>query len=513
MCEHMALRGSEKDTQNSRKNQGDFIEIGSYTARFMKRLICLILGITSLLQGATLEESIPYDAKGPNKVGYLHLGKDRSIDQSTLLYVKYSLEHFKQQKVAFIVLNLDTPGGEVFSALKIAEMLKEIDTKEHIPVVAYIDNWAISAGAMLAYSCRFIGVTKSSSMGAAEPVLQGGQGMEPASEKINSALRAEFSNLANFWGRNPLLAEAMVDKDVILVSRKGKIMKLETEEQIDWKKDEVISRKGKLLTLNAANLIQYSVADFESPALFEHPFFAQIPNVQLEKYHDWKIDFFSFLSLPIVSSLLFMGLLFGLYFEVQHPGFGFPAILGLACLGLILLSSFALEAVRWMELIILLTGIGILILELFVLPTFGFLGIVGIVMTVAGFAALMLPGLENFRLFSSWSSIFAVLLDKLAWLCGTLIAFVVFVILLIPRVLKRFTLKETQEGFQAADLDVSLVGKEAKAATELKPTGHIFLDGKQIQAASEGGYIPKDCEVKIVGSRGAYFIVQKKENT
>ena len=173
----------------------------------------------------SLKNSIHYDPSGKNPIGYLHLAKDAPIQDSTYLYVKFAVEEFKKLKVPFVVLELDSPGGEVFAALKISSELKKLDTEYHIPVVAFIDNWALSAGALLAYSCRYIAITTDASMGAAEPVMMGEGKMESASEKINSALRAEFSNTASFFGRNPLIAEAMVDKDIILVERKNKIIK------------------------------------------------------------------------------------------------------------------------------------------------------------------------------------------------------------------------------------------------------------------------------------------------
>ena len=172
-------------------------------------------------------------------------------------------------------------------------------------MVAFINNWAISAGAMLAYSSRFITTVKDGSMGAAEPVLTGEGGkMEAASEKVNSALRADFGNRASFFGRNPLLPEAMVDKDLILVIRNGKIIRLENESQLVLSgpnPDEVISSKGKLLTLTAEQMAHEGVADFlleparlepitseeksqgSWPAhkmlLFQAPFFSTIPKL------------------------------------------------------------------------------------------------------------------------------------------------------------------------------------------------------------------------------------------
>ena len=121
-----------------------------------------------------LKDHIPFNTNGPNQVGYLIVeDHSSSINQGTWLYIKNALDYYKKTQPKFIILELNTPGGEVFAAQKISDALKEIDTQYNIPVVCFINNWAISAGAMLAYSCRFITVVKDASMGAAEPITIG----------------------------------------------------------------------------------------------------------------------------------------------------------------------------------------------------------------------------------------------------------------------------------------------------------------------------------------------------
>ena len=263
---------------------------------------------------AELEESlkahIPFHTNEENRIGYIYIGdRSNSINQGTWLYVKQALDHYKETKPLFIIMELNTPGGEVFAAEKISDALKEMDTQYNIPIVAYINNWAMSAGALLAYSCRYIAVVKDASMGAAEPIQLSAEGkMETASEKVNSALRADFANRANFFGRNPYIAEAMVDKDVILVLREGKVIKLDYENQIKQEgpdKDLIVSPKGKLLTLDAEQLMKYEVADiFLEPLklepltaeekergvwpaskslLFTYPYFKEIPRAKIDK--------------------------------------------------------------------------------------------------------------------------------------------------------------------------------------------------------------------------------------
>src|SRR5262249_25269856 len=123
----------------------------------------------------SLGQHVRFSREGSNWVGRIYIGgHENQITQGTYIYVKNALEQFKKTKPIFIILELDTPGGTVYPAQKISDALKEIDTNSGIPVVAYINNWAMSAGAMLAYSCRYIAVVKDGSMGAAQPVSQTG---------------------------------------------------------------------------------------------------------------------------------------------------------------------------------------------------------------------------------------------------------------------------------------------------------------------------------------------------
>lgn len=494
-----------------------------------------------------LQAAIPIKQDGENLIGYIYLERDRPIDQSTYLYVKFALEHYKKLGVSFILLELNTPGGEVFASMKIADLLHQIVVQDRIPVVAFIDNWAISAGAMLAYASRFIGITNTASMGAAEPMTAGADGkMETASEKINSALRAEFINLAQYYKRNPLIAEAMVDKDMILVRRDGKIIRLEKEDEIisqGGNPDQIVSRKGKLLTLNAEELIDYEVADFmvelhtlvpvtpqESAAgkwpasknlLFQQPFFAQIPQAKIVSFSDWKIGFFSLLSHPFVSSLLFLGLIIGVYMEMSHPGFGFPGILAIVCLCFILLSSFAAEAASWLEIIILIVGLVLIGVEIFVLPGFGIAGVLGILLTLFALFTLMVPTAGPLEFNWDWDKLNVATLtfiERLGYFIGTLLFSLVIIALLVryltPTFLRksRLILEGDQEGSVAGIEAKAMpaVGTEGIAHSPLRPGGKILINNQVLDAVTDGIVIDKGDAIVVKKIDGSRIIVDRR---
>ena len=499
-----------------------------------------------------LQEHIKYDPNGPNTIGHMYIGDHGSeINQATWLYVKNALDYYKKIKPAFIILELNTPGGEIFAAQKISDALKELDTQYDIPVVTYIDNWAISAGAMLAYSTRFIAVAKDASMGAAEPVIQGEAGeMKTASEKINSAIRADFANRARFFDRNPYLAEAMVDKDLIVVLRNGQIIKVDTEAQIrtaEPNPDILISPKGKLLTLSANEMMEYGVADIlllpkkldaitseeqaagKWPAsktlLFRQPFFKEIPGATIDSFQmDWKMRFFALLASPAIASILVFGVLTGLYMEFTTPGFGVPGTVAVTCLILIILSSFSLEIANWLEVILVLVGIAILVVDLFLLPTFGLLGMVGILFFFAGLLGMTLPGLESFHYdvdTQTFNAAGEVVLERLVWLSGTIIAATVAILLLARYVtpslagFSRFILSGNEQmaanGYIAGENPHTLPqpGSVGEAAATLRPSGKILVNDQFYDAISTGGFIEKGMPIIVVRLEGSVIVVHE----
>lgn len=498
-----------------------------------------------------LKKHIKYKKEGTNVIGRIAIdNKKNGIDQSTWIYVKSALEYYKKKKPNFIILELNTPGGEVFSSQQISDALKDFDTHYEIPVVAFINNWAISAGAMLAYSCRFITIVKDASMGAAEPIIAGGDGgMITASEKVNSALRADFSNRAGFFDRNTLIAQAMVDKDIILVRRNGKIIKLKEEELIrlsGTNPDRLISSKGKLLTLDAKSMMDYGVADFmlmpeklemitkseketnkwpaDKSLLFTHSFFQEIPNAVIDFYQmDWKVSFFAMLATPLVSSLLLMGMMIGFYLEMNTPGFGFPGIFALVCLSFIVLSSFSLQAVSWLELIILFVGLGLLSLEFFVLPGFGIAGVIGALFVLGGLLAMMLPSIKTIdfdfqtETFNAAGNVF---IEKLAWLCAALILGTLSIAATARYVMPKFSLfshlilvgeQNSSEGYVAAEShSLPRPGESGKVLAVLRPSGKILLNGNVYDAMSKGLFIEKDSDIVVTEVEGSKVFVEKR---
>ena len=227
------------------------------------------------------------------------------------------------------------------------------------------------------------------------------------------------------------------------------------------------------------------------------------------------------LANPMVASLLFMGLLIGAYLEFSTPGATLPGTVAAVCLFLILLSSFALQAINWLEVIFLITGGLILLVELFVLPTFGLLGGIGLILFLAGLFGLMIPGVGTASYESNTGTFNAAgefVLQRLGIFCTALLLALVIIYLLaryvMPRMgaYNRFVLSgNEQNGFIAGDNPATLPqpGSRGKAVSTLRPSGKIEIEGTIYDAMSSGDFIEREAPIVVTRLDGSVIIVDK----
>ncbi|PCI95191.1 hypothetical protein COB11_02860, partial [Candidatus Aerophobetes bacterium] len=395
-----------------------------------------------------MKENIHFSLDGPNKIGYLDIKKEYRINQSTYLYVKYALEHYKKIGVSFVIVKIDSLGGEIFQAAKIVDLFQKLDINHQIPLIAYIDEYAIASSVMLALACRFIAVNEHSIIGGGLP-HETSLKIEAASVKLRNFLTNEFINLAKFYKRSPILAEAMADPYLTIVDRNGKLVKLYSDDQVISEKersDILLSKDGEWLTFGAKQLIKYGIADFmvdpsrvdtkgatgkewsfEKSALSEEPFLGRIPNATIVSYENWRVHFLSFLTHPAVSSILFVITILAFYLQINTPGFNAAGGTGLIALGLLILCSFSIQSVSFIVLVLLGLSISLILIEIFLIPGFGSIGIFGISLCVISLFMLLLPGLEKFSLLDFESFTFAAgsLVSRLVWLvCALIFSFI-----------------------------------------------------------------------------------------
>jgi|AntAceMinimDraft_1070359.scaffolds.fasta_scaffold03792_4 membrane-bound serine protease (ClpP class) len=405
-----------------------------------------------------------------------------TIDLGLAPYIERVLKQAEQDGVAAVVLRINTFGGRVDAAVQIRDAL----LKSPVKSIAYIDSRAISAGALISLASTAIVMAPGGTIGAATPVQSSGTETSPVSEKTVSYVRKEFSATAESRGRDTLIAEAMVDSDVVIPG---------------------ITDRGKLLTLTTAEALEVGIADYEAATLSLALEQLGLKDASVvETSVNWAEEVVRFLTNPIVSSLLVTVAMLGIVVEIRTPGFGVPGALGITSLGLFIWGHWLVNLAGMEELLLAGLGVILLLVEAFVLPGFGIAGILGLVALVAG---LMLSTVgDGFTIDA--------LISAAARLGGSLALALVLSLLLLRYLPKtkmgRQLILETgldaNQGFTSEPLsDHAYEGKLGTAASDLRPAGIAVIGGKRVDVVSNGGYIDAGQPIKVDHVDGNRIVV------
>ncbi len=427
----------------------------------------------------------------------------KEIGSTTWLYTQKGFQEANSKNPSFILLHINTYGGEVLYADSIRT--KILNSK--IPVYAFVDNNAASAGALIALACDKIFMRPGGSMGAATVVNQTGEKMP---DKYQSYMRATMRATAEAhgkdtiingtdttykWKRDPLIAEAMVDDRTIIpgIIDSGKTLTFTAQEAIKYNYCEGTAENVDDLMKNRLKIMDYEIISFE-PTVWD--------NVK------------GFLMSSIMQGILIMLIIGGIYFELQTPGIGFP--LGVAVTAAILyFAPLYMDglAANW-EILVFLIGLILVALELFVIPGFGIAGISGIIFIITGLTLSLLNNVDfNFE-FVETSQISRALLTVIS---GISLAFVLVVYFSsrigAPGIFRRVALVKTldnQSGYIGVSMqEVNLIGREGISSTVLRLSGKVQVDGKTYDAVSEDGFIDKGTPVKIINYQtGQVYVVK-----
>lgn len=401
-----------------------------------------------------------------------------------------------------IVLVVKSFGGRVDAAVRIRDAILETQA----PTLVYVDRRAISAGALISLAADLIIMSPGASMGAATPVHQGEGGeMQAAGEKVVSYMRAEMRSTAEANGRPGLIAEAMVDADI------------EVPE---------ISSKGKLLTLTGERAVEVGVAEGVAPTLeaaLGQLDLDQVPRQQFEI--NWAERLARFFTDPVVSSLLMTLGFIGLLMELYSPGFGIGGLIGITCLMLFFGGHYLAQLAGWEELLLIAVGLLLLALEVFVVPGFGVVGVLGIVTLLTGLVMTLvsvdLPLPVARELGYLQEALSRAVLQLAAVFVTVTIAGVVLAKRLPESRLTRWLVfnarpeADTTAGLGAEAPGSSLpnrmdlLGKQGITRSVLRPSGIVEIDSERIHVITEGEYIEPDQAIKVVSVEGHRIVVRK----
>ena len=446
--------------------------------------------LTILITVALLTMSLVGFAQQP-KVYYYKI--DDNISKPALRLTEKAVKEAEAGKFDYLMLELNTFGGELDAADKIRTLL--LNTT--VPTLVFINNNAASAGALISIACDSIYMMPGASIGAASVVNESGEIMP---DKYQSYMRSLMRTTAEHNGRNPNIAQAMVDPDVVVpgVSEKGKVLTLTSEEA-------------------AKNGFCESVVNNREEAL---SYVSETPAEITEQELSVIDKIINFLVNPVVSGILIMCIVGGLYFELQAPGIGLPSVIAITA-ALLFFAPHYLEglAAHW-EILIFLAGLVLLMLEFFVVPGFGVTGISGIVLILTSLVLTLVFNVGfKFNFNPEFNASAYVSKMTILVLVSSLAGF--FLALWLGKKLilaeTRFgslalrTGLESDKGFTSQDMrNEQYVGKEGVAQTILRPSGKINIDGEVLDATVEHGYVEAGEAVTVTKFENAQLFVRKK---
>ena len=206
-----------------------------------------------------------------------------------------------------------------------------------------------------------------------------------------------------------------------------------------------------------------------------------------------------FLTNPVVVTVLLTIAGVGIVLELFTVKFGIAGLIGIFALILFFYGHFQAGFAGVGTLFLFVAGILLIFLEFF-LP--------GAIAGTLGFAALLL-------------SLFLAGPDALQMGVSILIAIAVsiFIFFLMIRtfgkklvLFNKMVLSESarkEDGYVSNVTRSELLGMEGRALTILRPAGTIFINNERVDAVTEGGFIEKNAQVKVIKVEGARIVVRE----
>ncbi len=410
-------------------------------------------------------------AQGKPKVFVMEVKSE--IDPRTNRYTKIAFEAATEAEADYVLLVLDTFGG----ALNDADEIRKRILNYPKPVYVFIDNNAASAGALISLACDSIYMSPGSNIGAATVVGADGAA---APGKYQSYMRSIMRSTAEANGRNPRMAEAMVEASV----------------------DSTLSA-GQVLTLTTTEAVKYGFCDGVAENLTGVLALLHLQDAEIIRYQTGTADnIISFFLNPFISGILLLVIIGGLYFELQTPGVGFPLLAAIVA-GVFYLVPYYLNglAENW-EILMFVAGFILILMEVFVIPGFGITGISGILLAVC---ALVLMMVNNYNFDFTFVPSENLLKSLISVVVGMVGAGVIIALtwnrLISSKAMDRVVLRNTfqsAEGYHSASNSEHLVGKTGIAHTRMTPTGRVMINEVIYDAQARDGFIEKGDPIQVI---------------
>lgn len=409
------------------------------------------------------------------------------IDPRMNRYVKLGLEQAEQNKADIVIIDMDTYGGVLTDAKEIVDRIMAWKK----PIWVFINSDAASAGALISIACDSIYMSPGASIGAATVV--NGMGGEAAPDKYQSYMRSIMRSTAEENNRDPRIAEGMVDERIVIDS---------------------VKQAGKVITLTTSEAINLGFCEAKVESIEELLKRNGIKNYVLDRFTlNTTEKIIAFFLNPVISGLLILIIIGGIYFELQTPGIGFPLFAAITALVLYLVPYYLNGLAENWEILTLLVGLLLIAIEVFLIPGFGVAGITGIALTIGSLILIMLDNdYFNFDLVPSTEILMAGMVALGGFAGGMFLLFAGGSRLTRTPAFQNMALTETQEkekGYTANFVPEVAIGTIGHAYTILRPGGKVQIGEKIYDGFTRGEFIEKGEQVVVVDVEASTLKVKK----
>ena len=434
------------------------------------------------------------------------LDLDGALGVATAEYIIGGIDQANERNADLVIIRMDTPGGLVEPMRDIVQAILGSD----VPVATYVSPGgarADSAGTYILLASHIAAMAPTTHLGAATPVsmLGGDPGKpegapelpggldenaedegEPEEESksdpaapdtamgrkvLNDAI-AYIRGLAEAHGRNADWAEDAVRNAATLTAREA--LEKNVIDLIAADEDELLAAiDGREVTVNHEQ-VAINSAD------------ATIETIE----PNWRLKILNTIASPEIAILLLMIGMYGLLFEGYNPGAILPGVAGVICL---LLAAYALQVlpVNYAGLALIIVGLILITAEAFV-PSFGALGLGGIVAIVFGSIMMFDSGIPGFGI-------------SVTFVVGMAVIAGMFLFWLVSYLVKL----RKRGAVTGAD---SIIGGTGEAMESFVGEGKIWLEGESWAAHSEVR-IEKGQDVVVQNMTGLVLQVAPAQET
>ena len=441
-----------------------------------KQLFFLLMIVTT---------SLNLFAQGEQKNKVMVMDIRAEIDPRMNRYVELALKHAEEIEADYVIIDMDTYGGAVTDAKDIVERILNFEK----PIWVFINKDAASAGALISIATDSIYMAPGANIGAATVVTPDGSA---APDKYQSYMRSTMRSIAEEKGRDPKIAEAMVDESIEI---------------------EGVTKAGQVVTFSTAEAIKHGFCEAKVNSVEEILERNGVEEYEIVKYELSGTErVIAFFLNPFISGILILVIVGGIWFELQTPGVGFPIAAAAVALVLYLVPYYLNGLAENWEIIAFFVGIVLIALEILVIPGFGVAGISGIIIMVSSLVLVMLNNDTFDFSFVGFNDLLIAVAATLAGMLGSMaVLFIGGVRLTDTKFFSRVALTDTMgrdQGYTSNFKTVSMVGKKGIAYTVLRPSGKVLIDDEIYDAYTRGDYIERDQRIIVTSDEGTSLKVK-----